>query len=141
MRVGSKGLESGRARAAARTRGTRLDIVTPRAAEAAASRSRFSLFDNDSASTGIASATVDASEMAGTVATKLAAESDTPYDPNSPMLTQSAPFGSLARLVRSETSGPSVSAADLVAELNEINAEIHRIMTQVEKAVARLVTS
>ena len=34
-----------------------------------------------------------------------------------------------------------VSAKDLVAELDTINSQIHRIMFQVERAVARLATS
>ena len=34
-----------------------------------------------------------------------------------------------------------VSAKDLVAELDSINSQIHRIMFQVERAVARLATS
>jgi hypothetical protein len=32
-------------------------------------------------------------------------------------------------------------AKDLIAELNTINAQIHQIMTQVERAVSRLATS
>jgi len=34
-----------------------------------------------------------------------------------------------------------IRAKDLVAELDSINAQIHRIMFQVERAVARLATN
>jgi hypothetical protein len=36
---------------------------------------------------------------------------------------------------------PQTRAKDLIAELNAINTQIHQIMFQVEKAVARLATS
>lgn len=36
---------------------------------------------------------------------------------------------------------PQPRAKDLIAEINSINSQIHRIMSQVEQAVARLATS
>jgi hypothetical protein len=41
----------------------------------------------------------------------------------------------------SSSSAPKPCAKDLIAELDSINAQIHRIMSQVEKAVSRLATS
>jgi hypothetical protein len=141
MRVGSKGFDGGKARAAARSRGVRLDIVTPRSSEPTLTAARhYSLLDHEGRDS-LSATGVDAANIAGTVGAKVSFERSEPYDSKAESLTHSAPLAALRSLVRSESSGPRFNPADLVAELNEINAEIHRIMSQVEKAVARLVTS
>ena len=89
----------------------------------------------------LSTSAIDRSSLVGTVAASVSFESDARYDSNSETLTRSAPLRAFRRLVRSESSGPRISAAELVLELNELNAEIDRIMLQVEKAVARLTAS
>ena len=141
MRVGSTGFDGGKARAAARSRGARLDIVTPRTPEPTLTAARhYSLLDNER-QRSLSVTGLDVAEVAGTIGATISFERSAPYDSNSESLTHSAPLAALRSLVRSESSGPRISAPDLVPELNEINTEIHRIMSQVEKAVARLVTS
>ena len=41
----------------------------------------------------------------------------------------------------SPDDGPQLRTKDLIAELDSINAQIHRIMSQVERAVAKLASS
>ncbi len=142
MRVGSKGMESGKARAAARSSGVRLDIITPRAADMNSAAHHYALLnDQRGPAPRLSTSGLDRPSLAGTVAAKVSFESDARYDSNSETLTRRAPLGAFRRLVRSESSGPRITAAELVLELNEVNAEIDRIMSQVEKAVARLTTS
>ncbi|GAA3893415.1 hypothetical protein GCM10022276_10780 [Sphingomonas limnosediminicola] len=100
----------------------------------------YSLLDGRTAPS-FAAADLNRADLAGTIGANVPFERSAPYDSNSESLTNSAPLEALRSLVRSESSGPRITAADLVAELSEINTEIHRIMSQVEKAVARLVTS
>lgn len=141
MRVGSKGIDGAKARTAARSRGARLDIVTPRAVDAALRAApHYSLLESRSGPS-FAAADLNRADLAGTIGATVPFERSARYDSNSDSLTNSAPLEALRSLVRSESSGPRITAADLVAELSEINTEIHRIMSQVEKAVARLVTS
>jgi hypothetical protein len=141
MRVGSKGFDGAKARTAARSRGTRLDIVTPRATDAAlTAASHYSLLGGRSGPS-FAAADLNRADLAGTIGANVPFERSAPYDSNLGSLTNGSSLDALRSLVRSESSGPRITAADLVAELSEINTEIHRIMSQVEKAVARLVTS
>ena len=61
------------------------------------------------------------------------------YAYSSEALTRGRPVQDRASLA--VKSSQKVSARDLVAELDTINSQIHRIMFQVERAVARLATS
>ena len=142
MRVGSKGMESGKARAAARLSGVRLDIITPRGADMSDAAHHYALLnDQPGPSSSLSTSSLLESSLAGTVGAKVSFEISAPYDSNAETLTRSAPIGAFRRLVRSESSGPRITAAELVLELNQLNAEIDRIMLQVEKAVARLTAS
>lgn len=73
----------------------------------------------------------------GTVDTSVEAVERSFYGEGSENLISGTPIGS--------TSGglppPRLRAKDLIAELNMINQQIHRIMFQVDRAVTRLGTS
>src|SRR3982751_2645400 len=107
MRVGSKGMESAKARAAARSRGARLDIITLRAADAAGAPHDYALFDDKRGPTpSLSPNSIDTSSLAGTIGANVSFEISAPYDSNSETLTRSTPLGAFRRLVRSELSGP-----------------------------------
>ena len=76
-------------------------------------------------------------DLYGTVPATIGVVDTGSYAHGSEALTRGHP-------VRSRAGGPKprpiVSVRDLAAELDLINAQIHRIMFQVERAVARLVT-
>lgn len=63
------------------------------------------------------------------------------YAHPSETLVRGAPMAAFRELIRSEASGPRLRPADLVEELQLINDEIHRIMSKVEQAVAKLATN
>lgn len=76
-------------------------------------------------------------DIEGTVPAKLGGTDDRSYSHSSEELIRGRPVrGSIPA-----RSPQKVSAKDLVAELDSINAQIHRIMSQVERAVARLAMS
>ena len=80
-----------------------------------------------------------AQDLDGTVPAALGEMDIGSYDYSSEALTRGWPVHE-----RPQPTGKSlqkVSAKDLVAELDTINSQIHRIMSQVERAVARLATS
>lgn len=137
MRPDSK--QGARRKAAAKSRRSKLEIVTSGAAKRKAMPSHYSVLDErKEPNPAIANAS---SAVQGTVGATITTAELHDYSSTSEMLVRSEPLAALKHLVQSESSGPTVRAADLAAELNLINAEIHRIMAQVEKAVARLVTS
>lgn len=76
-------------------------------------------------------------DLEGTVPAKLAGADDRSYSYSSEELIRGRPV----QATIPARSPQKVSAKDLVAELDSINAQIHRIMFQVERAVARLATS
>jgi hypothetical protein len=75
----------------------------------------------------------------GTVEATIASEDRHFYRQGSETLIRGAPLA-LAPRSRERDRG-RVSAKDLVEELHSINSQIHRIMFQVEEAVARLATN
>ena len=76
-------------------------------------------------------------DLEGTVPAKLAGADYRSYSYSSEELIRGRPVHATVPV----RSPQKVSAKDLVAELDSINAQIHRIMFQVERAVARLATS
>jgi hypothetical protein len=78
------------------------------------------------------------SDLQGTVPANVEIADDWTYGMLSDNWIRGAPLGPVARAASSPTR---LRAKDLIAELDSINAQIHRIMFQVEKAVARLATS
>ena len=81
---------------------------------------------------------IDFPELEGTVAASM----DNGYaacGDSSQSLIQSAPVRARPPAVRQKPD--RLRAKDLAAELDSINSQIHKIMFQVERAVARLATS
>ena len=78
-------------------------------------------------------------DVHGTVPATLEEQDIRSYDYSSEALIRGRPVhDSVTAAVKSPQK---LSAKDLVAELDTINSQIHRIMFQVERAVARLATS
>ena len=75
----------------------------------------------------------------GTVDTSVEAVERTFYREGSETLISGAPVST--KRDTSAQPSPRLRAKDLIAELNTINRQIHRIMFQVERAVTRLGTS
>jgi hypothetical protein len=72
----------------------------------------------------------------GTVDTSVGAVERSFYGEGSENLISGAPVGSAS----GGSEPPRLRAKDLIAELNMINRQIHRIMFQVDRAVTRLGT-
>jgi hypothetical protein len=75
----------------------------------------------------------------GTIDASVEAVERTFYGKRSDMVVNGAPIS--ARSTQSGSAPPKLRAKDLIAELNLINRQIHRIMFQVDRAVTRLGTS
>jgi hypothetical protein len=63
------------------------------------------------------------------------------YRERSEALVRGVPLAPIAPPVAQKLAAPRVSAKDLIAELQSINTQIHRMMFQVERAVANLATA
>lgn len=82
---------------------------------------------------------LEGSLVVGTVDTNVADGNPHYFGGSSEMLTRGIPVA--AKPSPAAPSRPQTRARDLIAELSEINTQIHHIMFQVEKAVSRLATS
>jgi hypothetical protein len=137
MHAGSKGDEGGGTRSAARSRGVTLNLVTP--GPEAPRYYAFVQSRGSSATTLLERAA--AGPVAGTVMAHIVAPPANDYGCRSETLIRGAPRDAFRELLLAEGSGPRLCAADIAAELSLINAQIRRIMSQVERAVARHATS
>ena len=81
---------------------------------------------------------LEASQVVGTVDASIAQGDPHYFGGSSEMLTRGIPVAAKPSPVAPK---PQTRARDLIAELSEINTQIHHIMFQVEKAVSRLATS
>jgi hypothetical protein len=79
----------------------------------------------------------EATAARGTVDTNVEAIERSYYGDRSDTLINGAPVAAQAN----RTTPPRLRAKDLIAELDMINGQIHRIMFQVDRAVARLGTN
>jgi hypothetical protein len=77
--------------------------------------------------------------LEGTVGATISAIDRHFYGEVSDIVTHGAPMDVAEQPAQSPPS--QLRAKDLIAELHSINAQIHRIMFQVERAVAHLATS
>jgi hypothetical protein len=77
----------------------------------------------------------------GTVHASMQFAGDRFYGAVSEALIRGAPLVRTRAPRPAEPTLPRLRAKDLIAELRTINAQVHRIMFQVERAVARLATS
>jgi hypothetical protein len=81
------------------------------------------------------------SVIAGTVDAAILSGADHDYGYRSEALISGAPLAATRQSLPPEPVRPQLRAKDLVDEIRNINTQIHRIMSQVERAVARLATS
>jgi hypothetical protein len=81
----------------------------------------------------------EATHLRGTIDTSVGASDRHYFAEPSEMLTRGLPVA--ANAAASNPDRAQTRARDLIAELSEINTQIHQIMFQVEKAVSRLATS
>ena len=79
----------------------------------------------------------DLQDLKGTVPAQVHAGDNRSYRHSSEQLTRGRPVQQCIPM----TFPQKLSAKDLLAELDSINAQIHRIMFQVERAVARLTST
>lgn len=75
----------------------------------------------------------------GTISAAIIAEDRHFYGGDTEMVTRGVPVMREEASARTTSSG--LRAKDLIAELHSINTQIHRIMFQVERAVAKLATN
>jgi hypothetical protein len=78
-------------------------------------------------------------ELQGTIGATVQPIGDWSYGMLSDNWIRGTPLGPVPNAAVSESS--PLRAKDLIAELDSINAQIHRMMFQVERAVSRLATS
>jgi hypothetical protein len=83
-----------------------------------------------------------ADEVRGTIHAAVQAIEECSYDALSNEWVREEPLRLVAPCERfADARESGLRAKDLIAELNSINAQIHRMMFQVERAVSRLATS
>lgn len=89
----------------------------------------------------LADAELLGSPLKGTIGASVEASAGQPdfYTQRSEALIRGAPV--IQAPAQSRPAVRQLRAKDLIAELNTINAQIHQIMFQVERAVSRLATS
>lgn len=78
------------------------------------------------------------SNLIGTIDASITAGDRHRYPATSESWICDAPLEAVQRIERPK---PQLRAKDLIAELDSINTQIHRIMFQVERAVAKLATN
>lgn len=90
----------------------------------------------------ISARAIVADEVRGTIHAAVQAFEECSYDALSKEWVREEPLRLVAPCEPFPHAGESgLRAKDLIAELNSINAQIHRMMFQVERAVSRLATS
>ena len=77
----------------------------------------------------------------GTIDTVMRAADEQFFGEQSETVTRGLPLAAAPRPAVSGRIRPQLCAKDLIAELDSINSQIHRMMFQVERAVARLAAS
>jgi len=83
-----------------------------------------------------------AADVKGTIDAAVEAIDDYSYGTLSEDWVREDPLGLVASTdPPAQSTQPRFRAKDLIAELDSINAQIHRMMFQVERAVSRLATS
>ena len=81
-----------------------------------------------------------ADPLDGSIQTKVRLQSERFFGERSESLIHGAPLPARSSSVATERTPGQLSAKDLIAELQTINSQIHRMMFQVERAVANLAT-